>query len=163
MKGRQPKMSEKQSPDKLLIHVELEYEATTITATLKEKGLPSYWRPTASKGLLGLPGAMGIPENGYDVFVTEENFEKATQVVNGLGYGMTEDETEQAVEVAEGEEPDVDPPKYTEEQLREDIAQLSTGKKIGFYAICFGFFFVAMTVFVWGIDAVIAWIISLFK
>ena len=154
-------MSEKQSPDKVLVHVELEYEAVTIDATLKEKGLPSYWRATPSTGILGLPGAMGVPENGYDVFVTEENFDKATQVINGLGYGMTEEEKEQAVEVAEGEEPDVDPPKYTEEQLREDIAQLSTGKRIGLYCIAVAIFLAAVSVFVLGVDAVIAWIISL--
>lgn len=156
-------MSEKQSPDKLLIHVDLEYEATTIEATLKEKGLPSYWRPTPSDNVLGLPGSMGVPENGYDVYVTEEHFDKATQVINGIGYGMTEEEKAIAVEVADGEEPDVDPPRYTEDQLREDVASLSTGKRIGFYVLFFGILLVAVTLFVWGVDAVIAWFVSLFK
>lgn len=155
-------MGQANSPDKLLMHVELEYEAKTLNATLREKGIPAYWKATPSTGILGMPGAMGVPENGYDVFVTEDTYDKAFQVANSLGYGMTAEEKKNAVEVKDGEEPDVDPPKYTEEQLREDIAKLPAGKRIGFYVISTVILLTVMSLFIWGVDAVIAFIKGLF-
>lgn len=159
-------MQVKMPEEKIILHVELEYEAATVVGTLKDANIPSYWQPTPSKGMLGLPGAMGIPDKGYDVFAAEDNVPEANKILLGMGYtpliDSAQDDTPEEQEEAAPEQESDESGLSDKEKLQQSIDELSPGRRI-FYSIMLAIFGLAgLTLFVWLCDRLIELVMGLF-
>ena len=79
--------------EKVIAQVGFRYEADAAVAAIEDAGMAAYARQTPSDNLLVMPGIIGVSENGYDIVVRIEDADKALDVLNGIGYGKTEEES----------------------------------------------------------------------
>lgn len=70
----------------IVINLGQEFEADSVIAALEDGGIPAYKKARPNSGLLAIPGALGLSENGFDVVVSKDNGQKAALIVAGLGY-----------------------------------------------------------------------------
>ena len=136
-------------------HVEHKYEAESIVKALTDADIASAYRPTPSKGLLTMPGAMGIDDMGFDIIVDSGDRSKAREVLIGMGF-LGEDAAleDEALEDEAGENAgeDDDPRIRTEEQLEEMTPVRAAFAHLGAILLLL----LAIAFCTWGVDAIIA-------
>ena len=141
----------------LLLNVGNELEADAVIAALGDSGIAAYKKTVPNPGLLAMPGAFGLAENGIDIVVRVEDGPKAASVVVGIGY---EPKVEPA-DPEDGEEEQGKPrPMTVEEQkkaLSEDYAKLHPLKKI----LLIGLILLMVAGIVWMTDFIVETIKSL--
>lgn len=113
----------------LVLNVASELEADAAIAALGDAGIAAYKKTVPNPGLLAMPGAFGLAENGINIVTMKEDGPKAAAVLVGLGY-------DPLVEPADPEEDDAQPeekPMTVEEQkaaLAKEYAELHPFKRI---------------------------------
>lgn len=114
----------------LVLNVASELEADAAVAALSDSGIAAYKKTVANTGLLAMPGAFGLAENGINIVTMKEDGARAAAVLVGLGY-------DPLVEPADPEENDESKPENkpltVEEQkaaLAKDYAELHPFKRI---------------------------------
>lgn len=113
----------------LVLNVASELEADAAIAALSDSGIAAYKKTVPNSGLLAMPGAFGLAENGINIVTMKEDGPKAAAVLVGLGY-------EPLVEPADPEDEDSEPeskPMTVEEQkaaLSKEYAELHPVKRI---------------------------------
>jgi len=109
----------------IVLVVGSELEADAAIAALGDSGIAAYKKAEPNQGILAMPGALGLPENGINIVVRTEDGPKAAAVLVGIGY-------EPLVEPADPEEGDTAQVKTVEQQkeeLAKEYAQLSPVKR----------------------------------
>lgn len=158
-------MSDTKTQEIKILHVDMKFEADSIINTLKEHGIPAYCSETPDTNPLGLPGAIGINETGYDITILESDRANAAEILAGIGYVVSDDDD--AVHTCD-EPVDAETPEreLTDEEkrqrLQQSIDELSPAKRV-WYTICIAaFVLIGLTLFVVLCDLFVAFIKSLF-
>ena len=113
----------------LVVNVPSELEADAAIAALGDAGIAAYKKTVPNSGLLAMPGAFGLAENGINIVTMKEDGARAAAVLVGLGY-------DPLIEPADPEEEDAQPeskPMTVEEQkaaLSKEYAELHPVKRI---------------------------------
>ncbi|MBQ9993349.1 MAG: hypothetical protein IJP17_01390, partial [Clostridia bacterium] len=68
----------------LIANVKQEFEAVSIVAALGDAGISAVRQQATKGGLFSLPGAMGLPEEGYDILVASEDAGNALDILIGM-------------------------------------------------------------------------------
>ncbi len=113
----------------LVLNVATELEADAAIAALGDAGIAAYKKTVPNDGLLAMPGAFGLAENGINIVTMKEDGPRAAAVLVGLGY-------DPLVEPADPDEEESQPeakPLTVEEQkaaLAKEYAELHPVKRI---------------------------------
>lgn len=110
----------------IVLVVGSELEADAAIAALGDSGIAAYKKAEPNQGLLAMPGALGLPENGINIVVKKEDGPRAAAVLVGIGHEplvepADPDEEEKAAEVKTVEQ--------QKEELAREYAQLSPVKR----------------------------------
>lgn len=98
----------------VVLVVGYELEADAAIAALSDAGIAAYKKAEPNPGLLAMPGAMGMTENGINIVVRKEDAAKAAAVLVGIGH-------EPLVEPAD---PDVSEPAAEVKTVEQQKAEL---------------------------------------
>lgn len=146
----------------VLARVSTEMEAELALAALSDAGISAVKTPAAPEGqpftgVLSLPGVYGAaPVLGYDIVVSAENAEKGADILTGTGCLRSEEaEAAEAPESGDPSTPEGDDAKPS------DTDEALPPRKGSVLAIIL--LLVLITLFVLGVDKLIAWGLSLFK
>lgn len=86
--------------EKTVAHVGYQYEADAAVAALSDVGIAAYVHQTPETKLFTIPGALGMPEMGFDVVVKLSDAERAEELLRSIGYGADAvSEVEEAADV----------------------------------------------------------------
>lgn len=100
----------------IVLVVGSELEADAAIAALDDAGIAAYKKAEPNSGMLAMPGAFGLAENGINIVVKKEDGSKAAAVLVGIGY-------DPLVEPADPEEYANSPEVKTVEQQKEELAR----------------------------------------
>ena len=100
----------------VVLVVDHEIEADAAIAALNDAGIAAYKKAEPNPGLLAMPGAYGLAENGINIVVKKEDGAKAAAVLVGIGH-------EPLVEPADPEEAEAEPEAKTIDQQKEELAK----------------------------------------
>jgi len=100
----------------VVLVVGFELEADAAVAALGDAGIAAYKKAEPNPGLLAMPGAYGLAENGINIVVKKEDAAKAAAVLVGIGH-------EPLVEPADPEDVEPEAEVKTVEQQKEELAQ----------------------------------------
>ena len=101
----------------LVLTVANELEADAAIAALNDSGIPAYKKNVPNSGLLAMPGAFGLSENGINIVTMKEDGARAAAVLVGMGYDPLVEPADPDEEQADGEKP------LTVEQQKEALAK----------------------------------------
>ena len=159
------------SQEKIILHVDMKLEADSVIDTLRQNNIPAYCSATPDPNPLGLHGAIGINETGFDVFILRSDAQSAGEIIAGMGYVTADngDSSQDAADTSDDKTNNDDassPRELTDEEKRErlqkSLDELTPGKRI-WYSICFAAIaLVGLTVFVVLCDMMVEFIKSLF-
>ncbi len=111
----------------VVLVVGFELEADAAIAALGDAGIAAYKKAEPNPGLLAMPGAYGLAENGINIVVKKEDGPRAAAVLVGIGH-------EPLVEPADPDDgkdvPEVKTVEQQKEELAQEYAQLHPLKRI---------------------------------
>ena len=70
----------------VVLVVGYELEADAAIAALSDAGIAAYKKAEPNPGLLAMPGAYGLAENGINIVVKKEDGPRAAAVLVGIGH-----------------------------------------------------------------------------
>ncbi|MBE6759720.1 MAG: hypothetical protein E7554_06480 [Ruminococcaceae bacterium] len=113
----------------LVLNVASELEADAAIAALGDAGIAAYKKTVPNSGLLAMPGAFGLAENGIDIVTRKEDGPRAASILMGIGY---EPLVEPADDDEDGEESGEKPMTVEEQKqaLAKEYAELHPVKRV---------------------------------